>query len=118
MCVQSFCLVCRVGPWHAGRRCEEVQAERGDGDAADKVFAQFAAREKLKQCPKCQFWVERNNGCDAMTCRCGFVFCYQCGGCLSSSAKQANLASAKVRGPRATPTRPRRGGSDGSDPTG
>lgn len=82
LCHKSFCLVCRCEPWHAGRRCEEVQAERGDGDAADRAFAGFAAREKLKQCPQCRFWVERRDGCDAMHCRCNFVFCYQCGGSL------------------------------------
>ena len=26
----AFCLVCRCEPWHAGVRCEQYQAERGD----------------------------------------------------------------------------------------
>lgn len=35
---------------------------------------------KYKQCPNCRFWVEKNEGCDHMTCRCKYEFCYVCGG--------------------------------------
>jgi len=40
--------------------------------------------QRLRQCPKCKFWVEKTDGCDAMHCRCNLVFCYQCGGCLQA----------------------------------
>ena len=40
----------------------------------------FAKGKKFKQCPHCNFWVERTAGCDHMTCRCGKAFCYKCGG--------------------------------------
>lgn len=33
----------------------------------------------MKQCPSCKFWVEKNKGCDHMTCRCGYEFCFRCG---------------------------------------
>ena len=33
----------------------------------------------MKQCPSCLFWVEKNKGCDHMTCRCGYEFCFRCG---------------------------------------
>ena len=36
--------------------------------------------QKFKQCPKCNFWVEKSEGCDHMSCRCGQMFCYKCGG--------------------------------------
>ena len=86
LCKKSFCLVCRTEPWHTGVRCEAFQqqraAESGDVDAADAAFAQFASKQKLRSCPKCKFWVEKTDGCDAMHCRCNLVFCYVCGGCL------------------------------------
>lgn len=40
----------------------------------------FAKGAKFKQCPNCKFWVEKNQGCDHMTCRCKYQFCYVCGG--------------------------------------
>ena len=65
------------------------------------MFADMAKQQQLKQCPKCKFWVEKADGCDAMHCRCNLVFCYKCGGCLRakegvkkcecSSQDQANL---------------------------
>ena len=33
----------------------------------------------MKQCPSCKFWVEKNKGCDHMTCRCTYQFCFRCG---------------------------------------
>jgi hypothetical protein len=32
-----------------------------------------------KMCPTCGMVIERNGGCDHMTCRCGTHFCYVCG---------------------------------------
>jgi hypothetical protein len=63
LCKQSFCLVCRTSPWHRGMRCEQFQAERGDPEANELAFAQFASSQKLKRCrPKCKHsgWRRRN----------------------------------------------------------
>merc|ERR1712187_861963 len=35
-----------------------------------------------KKCPGCGFYIERNQGCNHMTCRhpnCGYEFCWMCG---------------------------------------
>ena len=66
LCKKSFCLVCRVSPWHSGVRCEQYQAEHGNVDEADKLFNAFASQQKLKQCPKCKYFVEKTMGCNAM----------------------------------------------------
>jgi ariadne-1 len=29
---------------------------------------------KVKKCPKCTEYIEKNGGCDHMTCRCGHEF--------------------------------------------
>lgn len=88
LCHKSYCLVCRVMPWHAGRRCEEVAAEGGDSSAGELCFERFAKGEKLRQCPGCKAWVQKRGGCDAMHCRCNCVFCYTCGGTLEKTAKK------------------------------
>lgn len=49
-------------------------------DKNDQDFIKFVQGAKYKQCPRCKFWVERNDGCSTMTCKCGQEFCYDCGG--------------------------------------
>ena len=44
------------------------------------MFVNFVKGMKFKQCPKCRYWVEKNEGCNHMTCRCQKQFCYVCGG--------------------------------------
>jgi len=95
LCSKSFCLLCRAEPWHTGMRCEQFQAERGDPEASDAAFAQFASSQRLKQCPKCRWWVEKSSGCDAMHCRCNLVFCYKCGGVLKGGV--ANKANRELK---------------------
>jgi len=51
---------------------------------ADRDFYKFAVGMKFKQCPHCNFWVEKSEGCDYMVCRCGSRFCYRCGNNYSS----------------------------------
>ncbi|KAL4473480.1 hypothetical protein ABPG74_022344 [Tetrahymena malaccensis] len=55
----------------------------------DKQFESFVRGKKFKQCSQCRMWVEKSDGCDHMTCRCGNQFCYKCGGpykqCLCDS---------------------------------
>ena len=41
---------------------------------------QWATESGAKRCAQCKFWVVKNEGCDHMTCRCGYQFHYVCGG--------------------------------------
>ena len=38
----------------------------------DEQLVDWAAKNNLKQCTQCNFWVEKNEGCNHMTCRCGY----------------------------------------------
>ena len=40
----------------------------------------FVKGSRIKQCAQCKFWVEKAEGCNHMTCRCKYQFCYICGG--------------------------------------
>ena len=39
----------------------------------------FEGNLKFRQCKRCKFIVERSSGCNHMTCKCGYQFCYICG---------------------------------------
>ncbi|KAL4491940.1 hypothetical protein ABPG72_008361 [Tetrahymena utriculariae] len=78
LCRKKFCLTCKC-EFHKNQTCKEYQISNTYDDQ-DKRFEQFVRGQKFKQCINCKMWVERNQGCDHMTCRCGCQFCYKCGG--------------------------------------
>jgi len=77
VCKKHYCLNCRV-EWHKGMTCKEFEVSN-KRDENDVKFEKFIKGQKYKQCPKCGFWVSRTEGCNAMICRCGTHFCYNCG---------------------------------------
>lgn len=73
-CGHRHCVVCEV-PWHEGELCVNMQAKKRDEAESAKKVAEIS-----KQCPNCNIKIEKNYGCDHMTCkphsdrvRCGFV---------------------------------------------
>ena len=73
--------------------CKEYKISHSNTED-DQKFLDFVKGKKFKQCPRCKFWVEKNDGCDHMTCKCKFEFCYKCGGvymkcdCLAEARRQ------------------------------
>ncbi|EKD12230.1 ring finger protein [Drepanopeziza brunnea f. sp. 'multigermtubi' MB_m1] len=67
-------------PWHSGQTCAGYEYER------EKRMAQEAASDRViaettKVCgnPECGARIEKNGGCDHMTCKvCLYQFCYLC----------------------------------------
>jgi len=43
------------------------------------MFEDFVKGAKYKMCQECKYWVEKTDGCDHLTCKCGNEFCYKCG---------------------------------------
>ena len=69
LCQQEMCFTCR-NMWHPGRTCEE---------ALDSDFKEYQKKILVKKCPKCQSRIEKNEGCNHMTCtRCHYEFCWLC----------------------------------------
>jgi len=76
-CDTSFCPKCNDEP-HEGMSCEEFQRKRHAerwGEAKDYM------KNETKQCPYCLVWIEKNGGCNHMTCHhCRGEFCWLCFG--------------------------------------
>ena len=77
LCNKHYCLNCR-DEWHVNLTCQQYRDCR-DEKKLDEEFFKFVKGAKFKMCPKCKYWVEKNQGCDHMRCRCGADFCYLCG---------------------------------------
>ena len=84
LCKKEYCLKCK-SDWHNDKTCKEYQEYRRMGilgkneKQLDELFFNFARGSKFKQCPYCKNWVEKNEGCNHIACRCGNHFCYFCG---------------------------------------
>eukprot|EP00252_Welwitschia_mirabilis_P021347 TRINITY_DN5465_c0_g1_i1.p1 TRINITY_DN5465_c0_g1~~TRINITY_DN5465_c0_g1_i1.p1 ORF type:complete len:375 (+),score=12.84 TRINITY_DN5465_c0_g1_i1:55-1125(+) len=78
-CNRLFCARCRV-PWHSNLDCTDYQnLPDGDKTESDLKFIRLASDRKWKRCGRCQSMVELAHGCNHITCRCGYQFCYICG---------------------------------------
>ncbi|XP_006660655.1 E3 ubiquitin-protein ligase RNF14-like [Oryza brachyantha] len=67
-CSRAFCLQCEE-PW---------DDRHGDSDARCSL-TQLAMGSDWRRCPSCRAMIDKIDGCKRMTCRCGAVFCYDCG---------------------------------------
>ena len=76
----KFCFVC-LKDWHGRKKCQ---------NEIDKDFLLWKKDKIVKQCPKCKFWIEKNHGCNHITCaECGYQWCWLCRGKYSSSHFEA-----------------------------
>lgn len=81
LCGQRVCWKCREEA-HAPLSCELLKKWRNIND--DVVDATWIV-ENTKPCPKCHSRIEKNGGCNHMTCKtstgggCGHEFCWICG---------------------------------------
>ncbi|KAI3972110.1 hypothetical protein MKW92_020137 [Papaver armeniacum] len=77
-CKKLFCFHCMV-PWKENHRCIDRNETRIDIDSNDVLFMKNVKLNKWVRCPSCYHYVERNQGCSLITCRCKTKFCYNCG---------------------------------------
>lgn len=87
-CKQRTCSVHRV-KWHLGMTCEQYdQKLRSD---QEEIENQGWLKDHTKQCPGCHAPIEKNLGCDHMTCRhCKHEFCWICGAEWKRIAEEGN----------------------------
>jgi ariadne-1 len=75
-CETAFCVVCGEEP-HAPTNCKDLarwlEKCRNESETANWILA------NTKPCPKCSSRIEKNQGCNHMTCqRCRYEFCWIC----------------------------------------
>ncbi|KAK1355006.1 Non-specific serine/threonine protein kinase [Heracleum sosnowskyi] len=84
ICHKLFCAQCMV-PSHFGIKCRKFQKlHKEERERNDILLKQLAKKKRWTRCSKCNFYVERTEGCLFMRCRCGYTFCYNCGARLIS----------------------------------
>ena len=102
-CHKKYCLNCKT-EWHEGRTCKEYKETMelskfsNDVKKLDDLFLNFAKGSKFKQCPYCKHWVEKNEGCKHIACRCGHHFCYDCGGKMDGNIRFHKCLKIKKKG--------------------
>ncbi|CAH8666504.1 unnamed protein product [Schistosoma margrebowiei] len=77
-CSECFCFACGQ-PWHDPVRCEQLRTWIKKLENDSGTLGWIAAN--TKECPKCRATIEKNGGCNHMTCRnvdCKHEFCWMC----------------------------------------
>ncbi|VEL32729.1 unnamed protein product [Protopolystoma xenopodis] len=77
-CNESFCFACGQ-PWHEPVLCDRLRQwlRRIEDDAGTSTWIVA----NTKECPKCRAVIEKNGGCNHMTCKnlnCKYDFCWVC----------------------------------------
>lgn len=104
-CGQQFCIDCKEEP-HFPVNCIAYRAyidqARRNGDFIAPNF--WRVRVDGRNCISCNEFIEKNGGCNHMTCRCGAQFCWACGGlwkghqtCASKPLKIQTVNITKTR---------------------
>jgi hypothetical protein len=72
-CKQKTCFIHKC-QWHTGLTCWQYDMQRS---AEEKLNEEWIV--KNTKCPKCLYHIEKDGGCDHMTCRkCSHEFCWYC----------------------------------------
>jgi hypothetical protein len=83
-CNFEFCFEC-CEEWHSGT-CEEYQQWKIENKKTDIKFSEWTKNNNTKKCPKCKIIIQKNDGCNHMTCtHCNYQFCWLCGGKYSDN---------------------------------
>ncbi|KAF9000394.1 hypothetical protein BDQ17DRAFT_1282031 [Cyathus striatus] len=77
-CLVSVCSACDTEA-HTGMTCEESRISRNPMEQ-ERLNDEWAKANGVKKCPRCQVLVQKTEGCNHMSCRCGAHFCWICNG--------------------------------------
>eukprot|EP01090_Pellita_catalonica_P002670 TRINITY_DN12242_c0_g1_i1.p1 TRINITY_DN12242_c0_g1~~TRINITY_DN12242_c0_g1_i1.p1 ORF type:complete len:237 (-),score=31.49 TRINITY_DN12242_c0_g1_i1:84-731(-) len=82
-CRYTFCFKCKE-EWHTDATCEEYATWKVENSEAEQRYQEWM-KQHAKICPKCQAPIEKNGGCNHMTCKnCNYEFCWLCNAIYTS----------------------------------
>ena len=65
----KFCFNC-LKDWHENEKCKIEE---------DEKFDNWKKSKNVKRCPNCKYFIEKNEGCNHMTCKnCKYEWCWIC----------------------------------------
>ncbi|CAL2033766.1 unnamed protein product [Caenorhabditis brenneri] len=76
-CSRLYCRECLMEP-HDGHSCEDYGRIRATPDASVQEYMNKLGEGRVKKCPKCWKFVEKDFGCGHIHCHCGAHFCWLC----------------------------------------
>ncbi|KAL6786485.1 hypothetical protein J3E68DRAFT_215692 [Trichoderma sp. SZMC 28012] len=68
-CLKSTCTICHTS--HPGKPCTK-------GNPSSALSNKMKEELGIKGCPRCSRLIEKTDGCDHMTCKCGAHVCWVC----------------------------------------
>ncbi|KAH0587100.1 Putative uncharacterized protein, chloroplastic [Termitomyces sp. J132] len=74
-CFAEVCSSCHEEA-HEGMSCEDRQARKAQHE--EQLNDSWATTHGVKRCPACSVYIEKVEGCNHMTCRCGVHICWIC----------------------------------------
>ncbi|CAF0734234.1 unnamed protein product [Didymodactylos carnosus] len=93
-CDMSFCFQC-AHPWHDPIKC--VFVLKWNKKLVDDSETIIWMKANTKCCPKCRVTIEKNGGCNHMSCKhCNYEFCWLCSGKHSIGKGMINLFSSTI----------------------
>ncbi|KAG7094628.1 hypothetical protein E1B28_005452 [Marasmius oreades] len=75
-CLAVICMRCH-GDAHDGMTCDE-RREHFEPPEHVVLNEAWAKRAGAKRCPSCDVWMEKIEGCNHMSCKCGAHVCWEC----------------------------------------
>ncbi|KAJ8092737.1 hypothetical protein PM082_007066 [Marasmius tenuissimus] len=91
-CLATVCTKCHEEA-HDGMTCEErrIQADPAEQERLNDAWARDAG---VKRCPSCRVWIEKTEGCNHMSCRCGAHICWVCMGTFDAGTIYTHMNAA------------------------
>ncbi|KAK7035765.1 ATP-dependent RNA helicase DEAH12, chloroplastic [Favolaschia claudopus] len=75
-CFLTVCSRCDL-EGHEGMSCEDKRLQSDPGEQ-ERRNDEWAQTNGAKRCPTCSVWIQKTEGCNHMTCRCGAHICWVC----------------------------------------